>query len=113
MKPFLLTACFAATLALPNLSIAHEAEQPVPPAVQSDETAAAPAIAVVEAFSTALKAGDLRTAGMHLAEDVLILESGGAEHSRQEYLGGHAGHDAAFLKDAQIERKARTARVEG
>lgn len=113
MKPFLFTACFAATLVLPNLATAHEAEHSAAPGAQTEDPAAAPALAVVEAFSTALKAGDLKTAGTHLAEDVLILESGGAEHSRQEYLGGHAGHDAAFLKDAQIEHKARTARIEG
>ena len=52
-------------------------------------------------------------AGSYLAQDVLILESGSAEHSRQEYLGGHARHDAAFLKDARIEVGKRIARIDG
>ncbi len=112
MKPTLIAACLAATLALPV--VAHEPEQhPTVAAVQSIDAAAAPVIAVVKAFSTALKAGDLAAAGTHLAEDVLILESGGVERSREEYLGGHAKHDAAFLKDAKIDVKARIARMEG
>src|SRR3546814_2265092 len=43
---------------------------------------------------------------------VLILESGGAERSREEYLGHHAISDAKFLKDAHrqlMRRRARTA----
>jgi ketosteroid isomerase-like protein/mono/diheme cytochrome c family protein len=76
-------------------------------------TAAAPAVAVVEQFSSALKAGDLKRAGRFLADDVVILESGGAERSRAEYLGGHAEHDAAFLKGAEIHVTRRTARAEG
>ena len=111
MKPLLLTLSLFTALALPMLASAHEPERQ--PAAAQPSDAAAPAIAIVEAFSTALKAGDLAKAGAYLAEDVLILESGGAEHSRQEYLSGHANHDAAFLKDAQIDLKQRVARMEG
>lgn len=68
---------------------------------------------MADAFSAALRAGDLSRAGELLAEDVLILESGGAEHSRQEYLSHHAKEDAVFLKGAKIGLKRRTARVEG
>ena len=113
MKSILLATCLAATIALPNAARSHGPEQHATPAAAKADDAAAPVIAVVEAFSTALKAGDLATAGTHLAENVMILESGGVERSREEYLGGHAKHDAAFLKDAQIDVKARFARMEG
>lgn len=65
---------------------------------------------VVEQLSTALKWSDLKQAGVLLADDVLIIESGGAEHSGEEYLGGHAKHDDAVLKEAHIQIKQRTAR---
>ena len=44
---------------------------------------------------------------------VLILESGGVEKSRDEYLAGHAKADADFLKDAHITLKRRSARASG
>lgn len=69
------------------------------------------AIAVAEAFSSALKAGDLEQAGDFLAEDVLILENGGSERTREEYLDGHAVHDAAFLKEAHVRLRHRTVRA--
>lgn len=99
---------------LPMLALAHDpksATPTTPVATVSDQ--AKPAVAVVEQFSVAMRAGDLERAGKLLAEDVLILESGGAERSRAEYLGGHALHDAAFLKAAHSQVKQRTVRVEG
>lgn len=104
--------CFA-LLALP---FALQAQDPAPHAKANAPTIdaeAKPAVAAVDAFSAALQAGDLKRAGNWLADDVLILESGGAEHSKAEYLGGHAMHDAAFLKGAQVQLKQRTARVAG
>lgn len=104
----------SALIAMPIVSIAHEGEK------HADKTgdpvisvAARPAVDAVERFSGALKAGDLSAAGTVLAEDVLILETGGAEYSREEYLGGHAKHDAAFLKDAHVQVLRRTAHAEG
>jgi ketosteroid isomerase-like protein len=44
---------------------------------------------------------------------VLILESGGAEQSRAEYMGHHAGADAKFLRGAEIHPGRRRVRVEG
>ncbi len=82
------------------------AEQTVPPE-------AADAVAVLERFSAALSAGDLDAVGAELDPTVLILESGGAESTRDEYLGGHAKHDAAFLKAAHITLKRRTAQASG
>lgn len=74
---------------------------------------AAAAVAVVDQFAAAIKAGDRERAGALLAEDVLILESGRAQRSRAEYLGDHAVNDAAFLKDARIQITRRTAREQG
>ena len=93
--------------------MAHsQAAPPAAPASTAD-AATAPAEAVVDRFSTALQAGDLDTAGGLLAEDVLILESGGAERSRAEYLEHHAISDAEFLKAAHVQRTGRTVRVHG
>lgn len=100
-------------MALAPWAQAHGPEAHAKPVVAAVEAQAAPAVKVVEAFSTALQAGDLGRAGALLADDVLILESGGAERSKEEYLGGHAGHDAEFLKAAHIQLAHRTARREG
>jgi len=71
------------------------------------------AAAVVDRFSAALAAGDLEAAGAALDPGVVILESGGAEPSAAEYLGGHAKDDAAFLKTARQKPVARIARASG
>ena len=75
--------------------------------------AATAAVAVVERFNTALSSEDLATVGSLLAADVLILESGGAERSREEYLSHHAVSDAAFLKGAHRQLLRQRARVAG
>ncbi len=98
---------------LAPLAQAHSPEAHAKPATTTAEDLGGPAVKVVDAFSTALQAGDLTSAGSLLAEDVLILESGGAERTREEYLGGHAGHDAQFLKAAHVQLIHRTARTEG
>ncbi|ALN61924.1 IS3/IS911 family transposase [Lysobacter antibioticus] len=107
---FLTCFCAAALFALPAL--AHEGKH-TPPANSDVPAAAKPALETVERFSSALQSGDLAQAGSLLANEVLILESGGAEHSREQYLGGHAAHDAAFLKTARVRVLRRTARAEG
>lgn len=87
---------------------------PTGAAAQVDVPAAAePAVAMVERFGQALAAGDLKTVETLLDPGVLILETGGAERSRAEYLGHHAISDAKFLKGARSEIKRRTARAEG
>ncbi len=71
------------------------------------------AVATVDRFFEALTAGDLLRAGAELDPNVLILESGGAERSAAEYLGGHAKGDAAVLKGAHHTLTHRTARTSG
>ena len=86
----------------PHDSTAMQAGRESANAVQSIDPEAKDAVAALERFSTALSAGDLSAAGAELDPSVLILESGGAERTRDEYLGGHAKHDAEFLKTAHI-----------
>ncbi|MGD9599900.1 MAG: c-type cytochrome [Steroidobacteraceae bacterium] len=74
---------------------------------------AVPAIAVVDAFGAALVAGDLAKVKELLDPGVVVLEGGGAERSRDEYMDHHAGADAAFLKGAHVTRTRRTARASG
>ena len=70
-------------------------------------------VAVVEQFGAALAKGDLAAAESLLDPQVLILESGGAEQSRAEYMGHHAGADAKFLRAATIHPGRRRVGVEG
>ena len=74
---------------------------------------AADAVGVLERFSAALSAGDLEAAAADLDPAVLILESGGAERSRDENLGGHAKHEDESFKWAGITLKRRTADASG
>ena len=88
--------------------------QAVAASPQMDIAAGAqPAVAVVERFGRALAAGDLKTVEALLDTDVLILETGGAERSRAEYMGHHAISDAKFLKGSHHQLKRRTARSAG
>lgn len=92
---------------------AHAAQAASGAPVLATPAEAAPAVAVVERFSDALAAGRFDAVRAALDPDVLILESGGAERSAEEYLGGHAKGDAAFLKTAHIQLRRRTAKVQG
>lgn len=103
--------------ASPTLAMAHENTPQAAPAASPHAQTAAPAATTpettVDAFAQALRRGDTATLRTLLASDVLILEGGGAERSAEEYLGGHAVSDAAFLKDAHIQQTARTTQTEG
>lgn len=90
-----------------------EAGRETASAVQDIVPEATDAVAALERFSAALSAGDLDAVGAELDAAVLILESGGVERSRDEYLGGHAKHDAEFLKAAHITLKRRSAKASG
>ncbi len=71
------------------------------------------AVDAVDRFGASLKAGNLKAVESLLDPEVLILESGGAERSRQEYLSHHASSDAKFLKDAHVQLLHRTAKRSG
>ena len=69
---------------------------------------------VTETLNEGLKrAYTITLTGAELDAKVLILESGGAETSAAEYLGGHAKGDAAFLKGVHVQLVRRTAQANG
>ncbi len=71
------------------------------------------AVLVVDSFGKALAAVDFKTVENLLDPGVIILESGGAERSRAEYMGHHAIADALFLGNAHVTLQHRIARVDG
>ena len=79
--------------------------------IAADESVAA--TTVVDAFGAALMASDFAKVSTLLAPDVLILESGGAERSREEYLSHHAPADARFLQGTTSRRIERRVRING
>jgi ketosteroid isomerase-like protein len=99
---------FTLLLACAAQAAAHESS----PRIDVPDSAKA-ASAAVDAFFAALSAGDLDRAGAQLDESLVVLESGGAEHSAAEYLGGHAKSDAEFLKGSHHVLRRRTARASG
>ena len=99
-------------LTLLLLLMVHGTALAAEPQIDVPEAAKA-AAAAVDRFFTALSAGDLERAGDELDPAVIILESGGSEHSAAEYLDGHAKSDAEFLKGAHHALTRRTARTSG
>lgn len=111
----LLLACVFADASAQATAAAQHAHHPAPastPAIDVPADAAA-AVAIADQFAQALAGGDFETVKKLLAADVLILESGGAERSREEYLSHHAISDAKFLKDAHQQLVRRRAHATG
>jgi ketosteroid isomerase-like protein len=96
----------AALVLLANPAAAGEPKADVPREARA-------AVATVDRFFAALSAGDIDRAAAELDPQVIILESGGAERSAAEYLGGHAKSDAEFLKTAKHRPGHRIARASG
>ena len=71
------------------------------------------AVKVVDAFSAALKAADFDKVKQLLDAKVLVLESGGSERGRDEYMSQHALADAMFLRKAKSQLRYRQAHAEG
>lgn len=120
------TTCFALLASLmiaPAMAHTPAVPQPValdshlgagmPVFVRNIAPAAADAVKVVDAFSTAIKAVKIDEAAKLLDPQVLILESGSSERSRDEYLREHAIADAAFMQTAHQQLRYRQAQVEG
>ncbi len=89
-----------------------------PDALRSEahaQTAAAEgsALAALEAFNAALKAGDAERVLSWLAPDLQVFESGGAERSKAEYAAHHLKHDMDFLKGARQDLLHRQVREAG
>lgn len=92
---------------------AHAAGQPATEANIDVPAEAEAAVAVVDAFGDAIAAADFEQVEAMLDPTVIILESGGAERSRDEYLGHHARSDAKFLAGTHSTLSRRRARVDG
>lgn len=79
-----------------------------------DVPAAAQApVAVVDAFGKAIAASDFAAVESMLDPEVIILETGGAERSREQYLSHHAKSDAKFLAGTHSALTHRRARIAG
>lgn len=109
MKRLILAAVLA--FAAPT-AMAHDAVSNPAPARIADE-ATRPVVAVVDAFHAALGSGDADAVLALLAEDVMILEEGGAERSREEYAGHHLPADMTFAAATEAEVTRRAAWIEG
>ncbi len=107
MKRLILTAVLA--LAAPG-AMAHGVS--AEPAQITDE-ATLPAVAVVDAFHAALGSGTPDAVLALMAEDVMVLEEGGAERSRDEYAGHHLPADMAFAAATEAAVIRRAAWIEG
>lgn len=93
-------------------AMAHEPAA-APASARVVDEAAAPAIAVVDAFHAALGSGERDAALALLTDDVMVLEEGGAERSRDEYAGHHLPADMTFAAATEAEITGRVAWVEG
>jgi len=109
MKRLVLAAALA--FAAPA-AIAHEVVDNPAPAEAVDE-ATRPVVAVVDAFHAALGSGNADAVLALLAEDVMVLEEGGAERSREEYAGHHLPSDMAFAAATEAGVTRRAAWIEG
>lgn len=85
----------------------------MPVFVQDISPEAVEAVKVVDAFSAAIKAVKIAEAAKLLDANVLVLESGSSERSRDQYLHEHAIADAAFMQTASQELRYRQARAIG
>ncbi len=90
---------------------AEDGSVDLPGAVQPARDSAAVA-AVVERFHASLAAGDSTTALSLLAQDAVILESGGIE-TRNEYRSHHLPGDIGFARAIRSERGAKRVVVRG
>lgn len=101
-----------AVILLATAAVAHD--RPVSTgSVQAVNDAAAPAVAVVDAFHAALGSGDPEAVLSMLTEDVMVLEEGGAERSRDEYAGHHLRADMTFAAATTTEVTRRASWIEG
>lgn len=104
---------FAALLGLVAAPAAAHDRPTALAVAQTADAATAPAIAVVDAFHAALGSGDADAVLALLTEDVVVLETGGAERSREEYASHHLPADMTFAAATTAEVTRRAAWVEG
>lgn len=69
-------------------------------------------VGTIERFHDAISRGDSLGALALLADDVVVLESGGFE-TRSEFRQHHLAADIQFAQSARVERQLRTVRRRG
>ena len=111
MKTLILAAVLAFTAPVPVAQAADP--DPGAGAVPVAEDATGPVVAVVDAFHAALGSGDAGAVLALLAEDLMVLEEGGAERSREEYAGHHLLADMAFAAATHAAVARRSAWIAG
>lgn len=97
---------------LPSAALAQPSATPQVESAQAPDQTHAP-VAVVENFHRALENGDATAALALMATDVVVLEEGGAERSREEYASHHLRSDMAFAASTEAEVTRRVALIEG
>lgn len=109
------TILLTALLLAAPVAFAHEGKPHAAPApaTSAADAALVSVIATAERFAAAIKGADFDTVRTLLDPKVLILESGGAERSLEEYLGHHAIADAAFLAGATVKVTRRAGERQG
>ncbi len=90
-------AALAALMAYAPQLPAHEAVAKTSQASALSSTARS-AAATVDAFHSALRRGDTRSAAALLDNEALIFEGGGVERSKAEYASLHLAADAAYTQ---------------
>ena len=113
MSTFLVVGRTALAAVLLSALAPPRAQAGMPAFVQDVSPEAVPAVKVVDAFSAAIKAARIDSAKQLLDPNVLVLESGGSERSRDQYLEEHAVADAAYMQGTTQELRYRKARVAG
>ena len=91
-----------------NILVILAAAVPMPTALSAQAGPEAEVIRVVDSFHAALSSGDSITALSFLAEDVVILESGGVE-TLEQYRSGHLRGDMRYAQ--AVDRQRREMRV--
>lgn len=112
MKHASILALAAALLLGDGGALAHQPQGPSPAMAGLAPGASAPA-SVVDAFHTALGAGNTAAALAQLSEDAVIFESGGVERGKAEYASHHAAADAAFAQAVPSRTTRRAGQVGG
>ncbi len=103
-------------------AVAGQLREPQPPRIHADPIPpriapsfaldSAAVVTTVDRFHAALAAGDSTAALGYLDDDVVVLESGGAE-TREEYRSHHLASDIAFSRAVPSNRGPMRVRVEG
>lgn len=84
-----------------------------PPGAQAPAAIGNQATRLVDAFHDAMRRGDLAAAAEMIADDAVVYEHGGVEHSKAEYLTEHLPADIAYSHGMTDEIVSRISSVNG